>query len=145
MPDAVSLIEKLGLVPHPEGGWFRETWRADHREGERASASAIYFLLESSQKSHWHKVDAAEIWLWHSGNAALLSSSDPLDPEVEQVTLGPDVLSGHVAQHIIAAGDWQAAEVLPGMHDYALVSCIVSPGFDFEGFTLAPPEWQPEG
>lgn len=142
--NASDVIARLQLEPHPEGGWYRETWRADAAEGERASATAIHFLLESGQKSHWHTVDAAEIWLWHAGNPLLLSTSDPMDPDIESIRLGPDLLEGQIVQHVIEPGDWQAAEPLPGAFDFTLVSCIVSPGFEFEGFTLAPPEWRPD-
>lgn len=145
MTSAAELIARLDLAEHPEGGWFRESWRADAAPGERASATLIHFLLESGQHSHWHKVDAAEIWLWHAGNPLELATSIPDSGEVEKLVLGPDVLGGHVLQHVIHPGDWQAAKPLANGHDYTLVSCVVSPGFEFEGFTLAPPEWMPEG
>lgn len=141
---ARELIDRLELEQHPEGGWFRETWRADCAEGERASATLIHFLLESGQKSHWHQVDAAEVWLWHSGNPLQLSTCEPNTRDVEQFRLGPDLLAGDLAQHVIHPGDWQAAEPVAGGYDYTLVSCVVSPGFEFEGFTLAPPEWRPD-
>ena len=144
MTKAADIIAKLGLQPHPEGGWFRETWRAASDDGERPSGTLIHFLLESSHKSHWHKVDAAEIWLWHGGNPLQLSVSDPRELKVEHHRLGPDVAHGDLAHFVISPGDWQAAEPLAGGHDYALVSCVVSPGFDFAGFTLAPPGWHPE-
>lgn len=147
MSTAADIIAKLDLQPHPEGGWFRETWRAEAAPGERASATLIHFLLEVGQRSHWHRVDAAEIWLWHGGNALLLSTSPPQGAAgsgtVSEVRLGQDIVSGEVAQHVIGAGEWQAAEPLPGAHDYTLVSCVVSPGFEFSGFTLAPPGWAP--
>ncbi|WAT19372.1 cupin domain-containing protein [Aurantiacibacter sp. MUD11] len=144
MTSAQELIARLGLEQHPEGGWFRETWRAEAAAGERASGTLIYFLLEAGQKSHWHTVDAAEIWLWHGGNPLQLSISDPANPAVEHHRLGPDVAGGDLPHYVIRPGDWQAAEPLPGEHDYTLVSCVVSPGFDFAGFTLAPPGWHPE-
>ncbi len=141
---AKDLIAQLKLAPHPEGGWYRETWRADATQGERASATLIYFLLEADQLSHWHTVDAAELWLWHSGDPLQLSTSMRDSAEVDRSILGPDLLGGHVAQQVVYAGDWQAARVMPGDHGFALVSCVVSPGFEFEGFTLAPPAWRPE-
>ena len=116
MSPAKTLIEELRLSPHPEGGWFRETWRAPEEDGERSSATAIYFLLEAHQRSHWHKVDAAEIWLWHAGDHP---------------------------HYVIGAHEWQAASALPGTHGYTLVSCVVTPAFQFAGFTLAPPGWRP--
>lgn len=143
MRDAKALIETLRLSPHPEGGWFRETWRAEAADGERPVATAIYFLLESHQRSHWHKVDAAETWLWHAGDPLLLSLADGDEGPVEAVRLGPDVLNGDHPQHVIAPHEWQAAAPLPGNFGFTLVSCIVAPAFDFDGFELAPPEWQP--
>ena len=138
--DARAIIEKLGLVPHPEGGWYRETWRADAAAGERASATAIHFLLETGQRSHWHKVDAAELWLWHAGNPLrLLTAPDDSGP-VDEIALGGDVLAGMAPQHLVPPCHWQSAEAVSG---WALVSCIVSPGFEFSGFTLAAPEWTP--
>ncbi|MET0238803.1 MAG: cupin domain-containing protein [Sphingobium sp.] len=139
--DAAAIIARLGLEPHPEGGWYRETWRAPAPEGERASATAIWFLLDAGQRSHWHRVDATEIWLWHAGDPLrLLTAASDWGP-VTEVRLGGDVLHGEVPQHVIAPGDWQSAEAGAG---WTLVSCIVSPGFDFAGFTLAPPGWTPQ-
>lgn len=139
-PQAKALIDRLDLRPHPEGGWYNETWRADAGPGERPAATAIHFLLEKGQRSHWHKVDATEIWLWHAGHSLLLSTA-PGDAGPASVRrLGGDVLLGEVPQHIIALDHWQAAEADRG---WALVSCIVSPGFDFAGFVLADPGWAP--
>ena len=143
MSNARELIEKLKLEPHPEGGWYKETWRGDAAKGERASATLIHFLLESGQNSHWHKVDATEIWLWHSGNPLKLSLSDPTGTALAEICLGPDVAGGDVVQQVIRPNEWQAAQPLPGEHDFTLVSCVVSPAFEFDGFTLAPPGWQP--
>lgn len=140
MSDARALIERLGLQPHPEGGWYRETWRADAAPGERASATAILFLLEAGQRSHWHKVDATEMWLFHAGSALSLRTAASDDGPIEEVRLGAGIVAGETPQHRIAPGAWQAAEADRG---WALVSCIVSPGFDFAGFTLAPPGWAP--
>ncbi|MWV29174.1 cupin domain-containing protein [Aurantiacibacter rhizosphaerae] len=143
MTNARDLIEKLKLEQHPEGGWYRETWRADAPDGERGSATAILFLLEQGQSSHWHSVDATEIWLWHSGNPLQLSLSDPTGTALAEIRLGPDVAGGDIVQQVIRPGEWQAAQPLTGEHDYTLVSCIVSPAFEFSGFTLAPEGWQP--
>ena len=143
MSTAKEFVETLGLQRHPEGGWYRETWRADAEKGERASATLIHFLLETGQHSHWHRVDAAEIWLWHAGNPLELATSRPDSGTVESVVLGPDLLSGQSVQHVISPGDWQAARPLSGNCDFTLVSCVVSPGFEFDGFTLAPPGWSP--
>ncbi len=137
---ARDLIAALDLAPHPEGGWYRETWRAPSAPGERASATAIHFLLEAGQRSHWHTVDAAEIWLWHAGSPLALLTAPAEDGPVSRVTMGGDVLSGEAPQHVVAPGHWQAAESLG---KWSLVSCVVSPGFDFAGFVLAPPDWTP--
>lgn len=135
-----SLIEHLDLKPHPEGGWYRETWRASSQEGERGTATAIYFLLEQGQRSEWHSVDATEIWLWHAGHAVDLCFAANDEGPIEEVCLGPNILAGQSPQHIIPPGEWQAAEAA---HGWALVSCIVSPAFLFEGFTMAPAGWKP--
>lgn len=140
MTDARSLIEALELAPHPEGGWYRETWRADAPEGERASATAILFLLEEGQRSHWHKVDATELWLFHAGSPLRIETAPEDDGPVRVSTLGPDVAAGEQPQLRIAPGAWQSATAEQG---WTLVSCIVSPGFEFAGFTLAPPDWAP--
>lgn len=142
--DAKSIITELGLAQHPEGGWYRETWRAPAADGERASATLIQFLLETGQSSHWHRVDAAEIWLWHAGNPLELRVSAPESGLVATETLGPDVLADHAVQHVIEPGHWQAARPSSGECDFTLVSCVVSPGFEFSGFTLAPPDWSPD-
>jgi predicted cupin superfamily sugar epimerase len=142
MANAKALIEALGLAPHPEGGWFRETWRADAPAGERASATAILFLLESGQRSHWHKVDATELWLFHAGSALDLRTAPGDAGPVRSTRLGPDILAGEHPQLRVEPGDWQSAEADRG---WTLVSCIVSPGFEFAGFTLAPAGWAPGG
>jgi predicted cupin superfamily sugar epimerase len=139
---AAAIIEKLGLRPHPEGGWFRETWRAESVSGVRASATAIHFLLEPHQRSHWHRVDAAELWFWHAGHRLTLSVAGPGPGPARCIVLGPDLLAGEEPQVLVPAGHWQAAE--PG-GGWALVSCVVSPGFEFDGFELAPPGWEPGG
>jgi predicted cupin superfamily sugar epimerase len=143
MNTARELIDTLGLQEHPEGGWYRETWRADAAEGERGTATAILFLLEAGQHSHWHKIDATEIWLWYAGNPLQLSLADPSGVETADIRLGPDVSAGDAPQQVIRPGEWQAARPLPGKHNYTLVSCLVSPAFEFAGFTLAPPGWEP--
>ena len=140
MHDAHALIEALGLAPHPEGGWYRETWRAEAPAGGRGTATAILFLLEAGQRSHWHRVDAAELWLFHAGSPLRLEQAATGEGPVAAVRLGPDVLAGERPQQVIPAGHWQAATAGPG---WALVSCIVSPAFDFAGFELAPPGWAP--
>jgi predicted cupin superfamily sugar epimerase len=131
---AEEIIRKLELEPHPEGGWYRQTWVGPEVAG-RASGTAILFLLRAGERSHWHRVDADEIWLWHAGAPLVLS----LGVEAaEDVRLGPDVLGGEVVQAVVPAGWWQAAR---STGEWTLVSCTVSPGFRFEGFELAPPGW----
>ena len=143
-PGAVKqIIEALALVPHPEGGWYREMWRARADEGERGSATSIHYLLEAHQRSHWHRIDATEIWLWHAGDPLLLSVAAHDAGPVQDVRLGPDALAGDCPQYVIAPGEWQAAAPLPGPAGYTLVSCIVSPAFEFSGFTLAAADWRP--
>lgn len=141
---AADIIERLALRPHPEGGWYRETWRAPAAEGARAGATAIHFLLEAHQRSHWHKVDATEIWLFHAGDpfGLMLAASEAVS--VRRVVLGSDPLAGHTVQQVVEPDEWQAAEPLPGGRlGYSLVSCVVTPGFEFAGFTLAAPGWSP--
>jgi predicted cupin superfamily sugar epimerase len=128
MDDAGSLIARHGLARHPEGGWYRETWRAPAPSGERAAGTAILFLLEEGQSSHWHKVDADELWFWHAGAPLVLRIGD------KSVTL-----DASNPQALVPADEWQAAKAEAG---WVLVSCVVVPGFDFAGFTLAPAGWE---
>lgn len=137
---AKAIIERLQLCPHPEGGWYRETWRAETQPGKRAGCTAIHFLLEAHQRSHWHRVDAAELWLWHAGSPlALLTAPEDAGPVARSI-LGGDVLAGQQPQLLVPAGHWQASEPVDG---WVLVSCIVSPGFEFAGFELAEDGWSP--
>lgn len=133
-----TIIEKLGLAPHPEGGWYRETWRAPSQAG-RSTGTAIHFLLEQGQRSHWHRVDADELWLWHAGSLLDLHVEQE-DGAIETVALGGDVTAGYAPQWLVPANRWQSTEAPLG---WALVSCVVVPGFDFAGFELAPPGWTP--
>ncbi len=131
---AEDIIRKLELQPHPEGGWYRQTW-VGPEVGGRASGTAILFLLRAGERSHWHRVDADEIWLWHAGAPLVLAMGVGAAREHR---LGPDVLGGDLVQAVVPAGWWQAAR---SMGAWSLVSCTVSPGFRFEGFELAPPGW----
>lgn len=137
MTDAQSLIDRLDLAPHPEGGWYRETWRAPAAAGARSAGTAILFLLEAGQRSHWHRVDADELWLWHAGSPLAVQIAGE-----DTVLLGGDVLAGQSPQMRVPAGRWQATEALQG---WGLVSCVVVPGFAFAGFELAPQGWSPPG
>lgn len=143
MSTARAIIDRLGLQPHPEGGWYRELWRGEAGADGRATATSIHFLLEAGQKSHWHRVDAAEIWLWHAGDPLELRLAPGDDSPVGNVTLGPDMAAGQLLQHVVAPGEWQGAMPAGSEHGYVLVSCVVAPGFDFAGFTLADPDWTP--
>lgn len=140
MDDADALIERLGLQPHPEGGWYRETWRAAASSGARAAGTAILFLLKAGERSHWHRVDADELWFWHAGSALTLATAPGDAGPVDEALLGPDIAAGETPQLRIAAGHWQAAQA---DHGWVLVSCVVVPGFEFAGFTLAPEGWRP--
>lgn len=142
MPSAQDLISALELEPHPEGGWFRETWRAPAAQGERAASTAILYLLKTGECSHWHSVDADEIWLWQSGDPLILRTAAHARSVPASVALGHDPACQQF-QAIVPAHQWQAAEPVAGPHGYTLVSCVVAPGFAFEGFTLAPPGWEP--
>lgn len=138
MTDADRIIAQLGLAPHPEGGWYRETWVAGALPGERPAGTAILFLLNVGQESHWHRVDATEIWHFHAGAPLALRIAASDAGPVETLRIGANVLEGDMPQGIVPAGYWQAARTLG---DWTLVGCTVSPGFRFDGFTLAPPDF----
>jgi predicted cupin superfamily sugar epimerase len=138
---ADEVVRLLGLQPHPEGGMYRETWRAPTGRNERATGTAIYFLLRAGERAHWHRVDATEIWHHYAGDALELQISTD-GPSVTTLVLGADLLSGQRPQGIVAPGAWQAARSLGA---WTLVGCTVSPGFEFAGFELAPAGWEPSG
>ncbi len=134
-PTAARIIQQLDLAPHPEGGHYRQTWAAPAAGDGRAQATAILFLLRAGEASHWHRVDADELWFYHAGAPLELAQAPTTAGPAQAAVLGPDVLAGQSAQLIVPAGHWQSARSLGA---WTLVSCIVSPGFRFEGFTLAP-------
>ncbi|MFA5898937.1 MAG: cupin domain-containing protein [Hyphomicrobium sp.] len=138
---ADDVIRILELKPHPEGGYYRETFRDCRGEGERAASTAIYFLLAAGDVSHWHRVDAAEVWHWHAGAPLLLSIAPP-DGTAEEVRLGADLAAGERPQGIVPPGHWQSAKSLGA---WTLVGCTVAPGFMFETFELAPKGFSPPG
>jgi predicted cupin superfamily sugar epimerase len=141
---AEQLIEALELQPHPEGGWYRETWRAPAADGERAAASAVYYVIQPGQRSHWNRVDAHEIWLWHAGDAVDVSLAETEQGPARTVRLGGNVAAHEQPQLVIPAGQWQSAEpAAGGPAGYAFISCIVAPAFEFAGFELAAPGWAP--
>ena len=140
-----ATADTLDLVPHPEGGWFRETWAASPRfeppgyAGSRDAATAIYFLLPPDARSQWHTVASDELWLWHSGGPlTLLLGGHGVRPgeRTQAVTLGPDLSNGQAPQILVPARTWQSA--LPAGTAEVLVSCVVAPGFDFADFTALP-------
>ena len=128
---ADQIIAQLDLAPHPEGGYYRQTWIAEN-EG-RATGTCIYFLLKAGQASHWHAVDAVEIWHYYAGSALTLSLAPSLDGPAVDLQLGPDLGAGEIPQAVVPTGHWQMAATTG---DWTLVGCTVSPGFDFAGFTL---------
>lgn len=133
---ADEIIALLDLSPHPEGGHYRQTWQA--KGDGRSPGTCIYFVLKAGERSHWHRVDAGEIWHFYSG-APLRLMRAPIDSGPRQdMILGPDLAAGQRPQGIVEPGHWQAAETLG---DWTLVGCTVSPGFQFEGFELAAPSF----
>ncbi|MBZ8132854.1 cupin domain-containing protein [Afifella sp. IM 167] len=137
--NAREVIALLGLQPHPEGGHFRETFRDAGEHDGRSHGTAIYFLLAAGERSHWHRVDAAEIWHFYAGAPLALTVAEARG-QSERWLLGPNLAAGERPQHVVPAGAWQAAESLGA---WTLVGCTVAPGFQFEGFELAPADFSP--
>jgi predicted cupin superfamily sugar epimerase len=137
-PTAAAIIAKLDLKPHPEGGHYRETFRDTHLVDGRAASTAILFLLARGERSHWHRIDAVEIWHYHAGAPLKLSLVDGVSEQI--VRLGGDISADEIPQVTVPARAWQAAESLG---DWTLVGCTVAPGFTFESFELAPMDWSP--
>ena len=134
--DADGIIARLGLEPHPEGGWYRQTWVADGPG--RPTGTCIYFLLKAGERSRWHRVDAVEIWHFYAGAPLILSMAESdAGPKADHV-LGPDLVAGQFPQLIVPEHHWQAARTTGA---FTLVGCTVSPGFQFEGFELAAPDF----
>ena len=139
--EAHAVIDALGMHAHPEGGWYVETWRApEPNGGGRPAASTILYLLGAGERSHWHRVDGAEVWQWSGGEALELRIWAEGDPSVTTVRLGGDILAGETPQAVVPAQAWQAARPLGA---WTLVGCIVAPAFSFDGFELAEPGWEP--
>ena len=137
---AADIIRLLDLKPHPEGGHYRQTFRdARMIDGSRAASTAIYFLLARGERSHWHRVDAVEVWHYYAGAALELEIADEKGRR-ERVTLGCDLAAGERPQANVPAHAWQAARSLG---DWTLVGCTVAPGFEFAAFELAPKGWEP--
>jgi len=137
---AADIIRLLGLKPHPEGGHFVETFRDTRTvDGGRAASTAIYFLLARGQRSHWHRVDAVEVWHYYAG-APLCLEIAGVDGKIDRITLGGDLAAGERPQAAVPVHAWQAAHSLG---DWTLVGCTVAPGFEFAGFEMGPPGWTP--
>ncbi|HEV2758892.1 MAG TPA: cupin domain-containing protein [Acidimicrobiales bacterium] len=132
MTTADDVIALLGLEPHPEGGWFRETWR-------EPATTAIHYLLKAGERSQWHRIDATEIWHFYAGDPMGLAMSADGQEATHQV-LGADLAAGQRPQVVVPPGVWQAARPRGA---WSLVGCTVAPAFRFEGFELAPPDWHP--
>jgi predicted cupin superfamily sugar epimerase len=141
-PSADEVIGLLGLAPHPEGGHYRETFRDPGQlVAGRTASTAIYYLLRDGEQSHWHRVDAAEVWHWHIGAPLLLRiKADGAEGPVQELVLGGDLAGGERPQIVVPAGYWQSARTLGR---YTLVGCTVAPGFEFSGFEMAPPGFEP--
>jgi uncharacterized protein len=137
---ADDVIAALGLAPHPEGGWFAQTWLEPAPDGGRPASSAIHYLLRAGERSHWHRIDATEVWHHYAGDPLELRVSVD-GSSVATHVLGPAVIAGERPQVVVPAGAWQAARSLG---DWTLVGCTVAPAFTFEGFELAPPDWEPD-
>ncbi|HET8918515.1 MAG TPA: cupin domain-containing protein [Xanthobacteraceae bacterium] len=143
MPEltAQDIVRMLALTPHPEGGHFRETFRDSKQnpDGRRASTAA-YYLLARGERSHWHRLDAAEIWHWYAG-APLQLEIAAAPGRIERLTLGGDISAGLRPQAVVPAEVWQAAQTTG---EWTLVGCTVAPGFDFAKHEIAPRGWSPE-
>lgn len=136
---AEEVIRLLQLQPHPEGGYFRETFRDAGEGGGRGASTAIYYLLGTGDVSHWHRVDAAEVWHYHAG-APLVLTLSPNGHDAEAHRLGINLAAGERPQLVVPKGWWQSATSLGA---WTLVGCTVAPAFDFAGFEMAPPDWRP--
>jgi predicted cupin superfamily sugar epimerase len=136
---ADAVIRALDLKPHPEGGYYTETWRDCPPKNARGAGTAIYYLLKRGEISAWHRVDATEIWHWYAGAPLDLALSES-GIGTRAIRLGPDIVAGERPQGIVPPGAWQSAR---STGDWTLVGCTVSPAFEFAGFELAPPGWSP--
>lgn len=134
-----AVVKALSLQPHPEGGHYRETWRDTPSDGSRGAGTAILFLLALDEVSEWHRVDAAELWIWQAG-APLVLSTSPDGHHAQARYLGPDLAMRQSPQLLVPNGHWQTATSLG---HWTLVSCVVTPAFRFEGFEMAPAHWRP--
>jgi uncharacterized protein len=134
-----EVVRLLDLDPHPEGGYFRQTFRDPRMVAERAASTAIYYLLGIDDVSGWHRVDAVEVWHFYAGAPLVITVSENRH-DTSSHHLGPDLTRGQRPQFVVPAGWWQAAASL-GV--WTLVGCTVAPGIEYSGFELAPPGWRP--
>ena len=140
--NAVQIIKSLKLKPHPEGGWYKQTWKSEDTLSGRASGTSIYFLLKAGEVSHWHKIDSVEIWHYYHGSPLILRTARNETSQVKTQILGPDLIKSHAPQILVNKNLWQSAETTG---DYTLVGCTVSPGFEFSKFILAPKNFKIKG
>lgn len=139
MTTAQDIIDLLKLERHPEGGWYIQTFRDPEETGGRAHSTAIYYLLEGGDRSHWHRVDAVEIWHYHAGAPLELRLSE--DGKTDRsIILGSDLVNGQRPQGLVRKDEWQSAKSLGA---WTLVGCTVAPGFEFSGFQMADAGWEP--
>lgn len=136
---AAKVIASLGMARHPEGGWYVETFADPDGVDGRPYSTAIYYLLEAGDRSHWHRVDAVEVWHWYAGAPLELRQSD--ETSLTVAILGPDLQAGERPQIVVPCHFWQSARSLGA---WTLVGCTVAPGFRFSGFEMAPLGWEPE-
>ena len=134
-----DIVKRLNMQPHPEGGYYVETFRDDSMVDGRAHSSAIYYLLTADDFSHWHRVDAVEVFHHYAG-APLSMTLSPDGHKAEAFRLGSQFAAGEQPQLIVPKGCWQTATSLGA---WTLVGCTVAPAFEFSGFELAPPDWRP--
>ncbi|MFT6489359.1 MAG: putative cupin superfamily sugar epimerase [Parvibaculaceae bacterium] len=139
MKSAEEIIARLGLAPHPEGGHFRETYRDSNGINGRAHSTAIYYLLKEGEASHWHRVDAVETWHWYAGAPLRLRVSNDGE-STRDYLLSNDIFADHTPQVIVPKSAWQSAHPTGA---WTLVGCTVAPGFEFDGFEMAPDNWEP--
>ena len=141
MTDCDTIIHALGLKPHPEGGYYAETWRDSPADGRRGAGTAIYYLLKAGEVSAWHRIDVAEIWHFYAGAPLKLSLSE-VGGNLCDIILGPRIEAGERPQVIVPPSCWQTAQ---STGEWTLAGCTVSPAFDFAGFEMAPAGWTPAG
>ena len=140
MTDPASVANRLGMTAHPEGGWFAETWRAAAGDGARPPGSAILYLLAEGERSHWHRLDANEVWQFAAGQPMELRTWTDGEAAVSVHRLSGDLAAGSTVQAVVPAGAWQTARPLGA---WSLVGCVVTPAFEYAGWELAPPGWEP--